>query len=151
MGGACFLKKPEAGKTEALGAGQRALLREREENKAGDNWERRLKLLQAEKSRREISHPTSGNPRLRVQANLPEETKGKEKPKQSPTGLSQRSRFGPTRFVFFFNYYCISITRGTEPAARVNQQPGWEGKVEVHLREEHLKENPDYHFKPQLV
>lgn len=102
MGGACFLKKPEAGKTEALGAGQRALLREREENKAGDNWERRLKLLQAEKSRREISHPTSGNPRLRVQANLPEETKGKEKPKQSPTGLSQRSRFGPTRFFFFF-------------------------------------------------
>ena len=33
--GQCFLRKHEAGKTDALGAGHRALLRKGEENKAG--------------------------------------------------------------------------------------------------------------------
>lgn len=65
-------------------------------------------MLQVEKSRREIPNPRSdgvcriaGNPRLRVQAKLPEKAKGKEKPKESPT------RFKPkvmvwTHLLFYY-------------------------------------------------
>lgn len=54
-------------------------------------------MLPAEKSRKEIPHPRSkgvcriaGNLRLRIQAKLAEEAKGKQKPKQSPTRFKSK-------------------------------------------------------------
>lgn len=79
----------------------------------------------------------------RVEANLPEEAKGKEKPKQSPTRLKPKVTVWTHPFIIF------QSPQG--PVAQVNQQPRCRGKVGVHPKDKLIKGSLDFHLTPQLA
>lgn len=80
-----------------------------------------------EKLRREIPHPRSegvcriaGNPRPRIQAKLAEKAKGKEKPRQSPTGFEPKVMVWTHLFLLYLSHLS---NRNLQPEL-INNQGG---------------------------